>query len=404
MKRQIEGSQAVAEAVRLCRPQVIAAYPITPQTHIVERLAQMVADGDLVAEYISTESELAAASVVLGAVAAGARAYTASASQGLLLMTEVLFNIAGLRLPVVMTCANRAVGAPINIFNDQQDSLSLRDAGWIQLYVESNQEAVDTLIQAYRIAEACELPVMVCMDGFYLTHTVESVDLPDQAQVDAYLPPMHFARTLDPAAPSTLGGGSEPDNYLEYRQAHHRALERALVEIETAAMSFADLFGRAHGALLDSYCTEDAERILVTVGSAMGAVRDVVDALRARGERVGALRLRCLRPFPTAALVQALQGARRVAVLEKAISVGLGGIIVTEVRAALHHAGVRVPVDGFVGGLGGRDLTPDSIAAVFAASASAGAAPIDCCFVDAAEEPPSPPPASPVKEPLHGPS
>lgn len=386
MRRQIEGSRAVAEAVRLCRPRVIAAYPITPQTHIVEHLSQMVADGELAAEYISTESEFAAASVALGAVAAGARAYTASAAQGLLLMTEVLFNIAGLRLPVVMTCANRAVGAPINIFNDQQDSLSLRDAGWIQLYVESNQEAVDTMIQAYRIAETCELPVMVCMDGFFLTHTFEPVDLPDQALVDAYLPPLRFARALDPAAPATLGGGSEPDNYLEYRRAHHAALDRSAGEIVAAAADFAHRCGRHHGALLDGYHLDDAERVLVTLGSAMGAVRDVVDALRARGERVGALKLRCMRPFPAAALVQALRGTRRVAVLEKALSAGAGGIVAAELRAALHAAGVALPVDGFVGGLGGRDLTPASIESVYALSAAATAA-IGCRFVDAADDP-----------------
>ncbi|BAU49774.1 2-ketoisovalerate ferredoxin oxidoreductase subunit alpha [Sulfurifustis variabilis] len=384
MRRQLEGSRAVAEAVRLCRPRVIAAYPITPQTHIVEHLSQMVADGELAAEYISTESEFAAASVVLGAVAAGARAYTASASQGLLLMTEVLFNIAGLRLPVVMTCANRAVGAPINIYNDQQDSLSLRDAGWIQLYVESNQEALDTTIQAYRIAEACELPVMVCMDGFFLTHTFEAVEVPEQGQVDAYLPPFQFTRSLDPATPATLGGGSEPDNYLEYRRAHHAALARAAGEIVAAAADFERAFGRTHGALLDGYRLDDAERVLVMLGSAMGAARDVVDALRARGERVGALRLRCVRPFPAAELVHLLRAVRRVAVLEKALSAGAGGIIAAELRAALHEAGLLLPVDGFVGGLGGRDLTPAAIEAVYAASAAASA-PIGCRFVDAAD-------------------
>ncbi|MDD3762917.1 MAG: pyruvate ferredoxin oxidoreductase [Pseudomonadota bacterium] len=382
MRRQLEGSRAVAEAVRLCRPRVIAAYPITPQTHIVEHLSQMVADGELAAECINTESEFAAASVALGAVAAGARAYTASAAQGLLLMTEVLFNIAGLRLPVVMTCANRAVGAPINIFNDHQDSLSLRDAGWIQLYVESNQEAVDSMIQAYRIAEACELPVMVCMDGFFLTHTFEPVELPEQAQVDAWLPPLRFSRALDPVAPATLGGGSEPDNYLEYRRAQHQALDHAADEIVSTAAAFQSTFGRTHGALIDGYRLDDAERVLITLGSVMGAVRDTVDALRERGERVGALKLRCVRPFPAAGLVHALRGARRVAVLEKAISAGAGGIIAAELRAAMHAAGIALPVDGFVGGLGGRDLTPASIEAVFAASAAAGPAPIGCQFVD----------------------
>lgn len=393
VRRQLEGSRAVAEAVRLCRPQVIAAYPITPQTHIVEHLSQMVADGELAAQYISTESEFAAASVVLGAVAGGARAYTASASQGLLLMTEVLFNIAGLRLPIVMTCANRAVGAPINIFSDHQDTLSLRDAGWIQLYVESNQEAVDTTIQAYRIAETCELPVMVCMDGFLLTHTFEPVEVPEQAQVDEYLPPFRFARSLDPARPMTLGGGSEPDNYLEYRQAQHVALEEAAAEIGAAAADFERSFGRRHGDLVDGYRLEGAELIVLVLGSVMGAVRDVVDVLRERGDAVGALRLRCVRPFPADTLVRSLSHASRVAVLEKAFSPGAGGIVAAELRAALQHAGVALPVDSFVGGLGGRDLTPASIEAVVRASATADA-PIECRFVDAGADASQPAPAS----------
>lgn len=370
----------MAEAVRLCRAQVVAAYPITPQTHIVEHLARMVADGELEAEYVSAESEFGAASIALGAVAGGARAYTASASQGLLLMTEVLYNIAGLRLPLVMTCANRAVGAPINIFSDHQDSYAMRDAGWVQLYVESNQEAVDTTIQAYRIAEACEVPVMVCMDGFFLTHTFEPVDVPDQADVDAYLPPFRFARTLDPARPQTLGGGSEPDNYLEYRLAQHAALEAAGDEVVAASSLFEEAFGRAHGGLLDGYRVEDAEHVLVVLGSVMGAARDTVDRLRGRGERVGALRVRCLRPFPAKALIHALRRASRVTVLEKGFSAGMGGVVASELRAALHRAGVRLAVHGFVGGLGGRDLTPESISDVIRASAEADAS-IGCRFV-----------------------
>ncbi len=365
MKQLLEGSQAVAEAVRLCRPQVVAAYPITPQTHIIEHLAQQVANGELAAEFINAESEFGAASIVLGAVAGGARAFTATASQGLLLMTEVLYNIAGLRLPVVMVCANRAVGAPINIFSDHQDSMALRDAGWIQLYVESNQEAVDTLIQAYRIAEACELPVMVCMDGFFLTHTFESVDLPTQAAVDDFLPPFHFVRTLDPADPMTLGGGSEADNYQEYRSAQQAAVEDAQPVIEAFDAEFDDRFGRAHGGLLQAYRLDGAETALLGMGSLMGAVRDVVDKLRDRGQAVGALRLRCFRPFPAQALVRYLSGVQRIIVLEKAISIGAGGILASELRAALHQAGMMTPVESVIGGLGGRDLTPQVIESVF---------------------------------------
>jgi len=385
VRQQLEGSQAVAEAVARCRPQVVAAYPITPQTHIIERLAQNVADGELAAEFISAESEFAAASIVLGAVAAGSRAFTASASQGLLLMTEVLFNIAGLRLPVVMVCANRAVSAPINIFSDHQDSMALRDTGWIQLYVESNQEALDTVIQAYRIAERCELPVMVCMDGFLLTHTFEPVELPEQDAVDAFLPAFRFARSLDPARPLTLGGGSEPDNYQEYRAAQHRDLLAALGEIEGANEDYAHSFGRAFGnGLLDPYRLDDAETVLLTLGSVSGAARDAVDRLRERGEPVGLLRLRCFRPFPAEALVAALAGARRIVVFEKALGVGAGGIVATELRAALHHAGWDATVgrgamvESFVGGLGGRDVTAEIIASLFRDTAGSG---MDCRFV-----------------------
>jgi len=365
MKQLLEGSQAVAEAVRLCRPQVVAAYPITPQTHIIERLAQHVANGELAAEFINAESEFGAASIVLGAVTAGARAFTATASQGLLLMTEVLYNIAGLRLPVVMVCANRAVGAPINIFSDHQDSMSVRDAGWIQLYVESNQEAADSLIQAYRIAEACELPVMVCMDGFLLTHTFEPVALPTQAMVDDYLPAFQFARTLNPDRPMTLGGASEPDNFQEYRVDQHAAMENAQKVVETLDAEFAEQFGRRCGGLMQGYRLDDARTVLLGMGSLMGAVYDAVDQLRDQGQAAGALRLRCFRPFPAQALVQHLKDVQRIIVLEKALSPGAGGIVAAELRAALQQAGIMTPVESVIGGLGGRDLTPDVIEAVF---------------------------------------
>ncbi len=373
MKQLLEGSQAVAEAVRLCRPQVVAAYPITPQTHIIERLAQHVANGELAAEFINAESEFGAASIVLGAVTAGARAFTATASQGLLLMTEVLYNIAGLRLPVVMVCANRAVGAPINIFSDHQDSMSVRDAGWIQIYVESNQEAADSIIQAYRIAEACELPVMVCMDGFLLTHTFEPVELPTQAMVDDYLPAFQFARTLNPARPMTLGGASEADNFQEYRVEQHAAMENALKVVEALDAEFAEQSGRTCGGLLQGYRLEGATTVLLGMGSLMGTVCDVVDKLRDQGQAVGALRLRCFRPFPAQALVQHLKDVQRIIVLEKAISIGAGGILAAELRAALQQVGMITPVESVIGGLGGRDLTPDVIEALFQASPDAGA-------------------------------
>ncbi len=365
MKQLLEGSQAVAEAVRLCRPQVVAAYPITPQTHIIERLAQHVANGELDAEFINAESEFGAASIVLGAVAAGARAFTATASQGLLLMTEVLYNIAGLRLPVVMVCANRAIGAPINIFSDHQDSMAVRDAGWIQLYVGSNQEAVDTMVQAYRIAEACELPVMVCMDGFLLTHTFEPVVLPSQAEVDGYLPAFQFARTLDPARPMTLGGASEADNYQPYRVAQHDAMENAQAVIEAFDADYETQFGRTGGGLVQGYRLDGATTVVLCMGTLMGAVADAVDRQRDQGEAVGALRLRCFRPFPVQALLDHLKGVQRIIVLEKAISIGAGGIVAAELRAALQQAEMTIPVESVIGGLGGRDLTPAVIEAIF---------------------------------------
>jgi len=372
MRKLLEGSRAVAEAVRLCRPQVVAAYPITPQTHIIEHLAQHVADGELEAEFINAESEFGAASIVLGSVIGGARAFTATASQGLLLMTEVLYNIAGMRLPVVMVCANRAVGAPINIFSDHQDSMALRDAGWIQLYVESNQEAADSMILAYRIAEACELPVMVCMDGFFLTHTFEPVALPTQDAVDDYLPTYHFARTLNPTQPMTLGGGSEPDNYQEFRKAQFDAMESAQTVIEAFEAEFHEQFGRSYGGLVQGYRLEGATTVLLGMGSMMGAVRDIVDKLRDQGQAVGALRLRCFRPFPKDTLIEYLKTAQHIIVLEKAFSIGAGGIIATELRAALHLVGITTPVKSVIGGLGGRDLTPEVIETIFQESTADG--------------------------------
>jgi len=226
MLEALEGSQAIARAVALCRPGVVAAYPITPQTHIVENISKLVADGKLNTELVSVESEFSAASVVLGASAAGSRSYTASSSQGILLMTEVLFNISGMRLPVVMTCANRAIGAPINIWNDHSDSMAVRDSGWIQLHCADNQEAVDTTIQAFRIAEATELPVMVCMDGFVLTHTLETLEIPDQDLVDRYLPPFVFNRMLDPQNPLSLGTLVGPEYFSETRHLAHEALNQ----------------------------------------------------------------------------------------------------------------------------------------------------------------------------------
>ena len=280
MKQFFEGSHAVAEIVRLCKPGVISAYPITPQTHIVEDLAQMVADGKLDAQCVNVESEHSAASVVLGSEACGVRSYTATSSQGLFYMSEVIFNIAGMRLPIVLTCANRAISAPINIWNDQQDSISLRDAGWIQLYAENNQETVDLHLMAYRLAEdkSIMLPVMVCMDGFILTHVMEALDMPQQALVDKFLPAYKPLYKLDTAEPVSMGLLAGPDYYLETRFAIQDTFKDVLGLLPKISEEFRGVFGRDYkDCLVEEYFTKDAERVIVAMGSVCGTIKEVVD-------------------------------------------------------------------------------------------------------------------------------
>jgi len=358
MLKALEGSQALAQAVGLCRPQVIAAYPITPQTHIVENLSKLVADGQLDCELVSVESEFSAASVVLGAVAAGSRAYTASSSQGILLMSEVLYNIAGLRIPLVLTCANRAVSGPLSIWNDQQDSMAVRDAGWIQLYCADNQEAIDTTIQAYRIAEQCDLPVMVCVDGFTLTHTLEVIDMPDQAQVDAYLPPFDFGRKLDPTNPLSIGTLVSPEFFTEARQAHHEAVMNSLQTIVTAADEWGQTSGRQSGALLNVSGPAEARIGILTLGSIAGTLEAAGEEFpEAPATRI--IKLRTFRPFPAVAIREACSGLSDLVVLERALSPGSGGIVGTEVRAALSGLPEAPRVHNFSVGLGGRDVPLD---------------------------------------------
>ena len=363
MRKMIEGSRAVAEAVGLCRPGVISAYPITPQTHIVEDLSQLVADGDIQAEYVRVESEHSAASVCLGAVAAGVRAYSATTSQGLMLMAEVLFNIAGMRLPLVITGVNRALSAPLSIWNDQQDTLALRDSGWLQLYAEDNQEALDMHMQAYKIAEDDRvlLPVLVCMDGFILTHTYETVDMPTQEEVDAFLPPYKPLYELDPKDPYTLGAFAGPEMYEEMRYEIQRDALAAKEVVKEVAKDFQAAFGRWMGDVVDPYHCEDAETVYVAMGSVVGTLKDWVDVRRERGEKIGVLKLRCYRPFPQDELREALAGAKRVVVLEKAVSVGGYGILPAEIRAALYGQPNTPPVHAAVTGLGGRDITFETL-------------------------------------------
>ncbi|HEU5211992.1 MAG TPA: transketolase C-terminal domain-containing protein [Gaiellaceae bacterium] len=360
MRRQLEGSVAVAKAIALCRPEVICAYPISPQTHIVEHLSDLVRSRELApCEYLNVESEFAAMSAAIGASAVGARAYSATASQGLLYMVEALYNASGLGLPIVMTVANRAIGSPINIWNDHSDAMSQRDSGWIQLYAESNQEAVDLHIQAFRLAEAISLPVMVCMDGFVLTHAYEGVDLPAQEDVDAFLPPFAPRQVLDPDEPMTIGAMVGPEAFTEVRYLMHAKQMQALDDIPAIASTFAQAFGRPAGGLVRRYRSEDAETIVVALGSVLGTIEDVVDELRADGIRIGALGVKTFRPWPLEEVRAALAHAERVVVVEKAFAVGAGGIVGQNVRLALDGTGVTV--HDVVAGLGGRPITGRSL-------------------------------------------
>ncbi|MEY4600273.1 MAG: hypothetical protein RLZZ445_3070 [Pseudomonadota bacterium] len=361
MHKQIEGSRAVAEAVALCRPEVICAYPISPQTHIVEGLGELVKSGALnPCEFINVESEFAAMSVAIGASAAGARSYTATASQGLLFMAEAIYNASGLGLPIVMTVANRAIGAPINIWNDHSDSMSQRDCGWIQLFAESNQEALDLHIQAFKLGEELSMPVMVCMDGFILTHAYERVDMPAQTEVDAFLPVYEPRQVLDPADPVSIGAMVGPEAFMEVRYLAHAKQTMALERIAQIAAEFEQRFGRKSGGLVRAYRCEDAETIVVALGSVLGTLKDTVDELRNDGHRIGVLGIHSFRPFPLAAVRAALQGAKRVVVLEKSFSVGLGGVVSTDVRVAL--SGLYLHGYTVVAGLGGRAITKASLA------------------------------------------
>ncbi len=364
MLKQIEGSRAVAEAIAMCRPEVICAYPISPQTHIVEALGEMVKSGNLSpCEFINVESEFAAMSVAIGASATGARAYTATASQGLLFMVEAVYNASGLGLPIVMTVANRAIGAPINIWNDHSDSLSQRDSGWMQLFAETNQEALDLHIQAFRLAEELSLPVMVCMDGFILTHAYERVDLPTQQQVDTYLPPYEPRQVLDPREPVSIGAMVGPEAFMEVRYLAHAKQMQALERIPQLAAEFKQIFGRDTGGLTHTYRAEDAETMVVAMGSVLGTIKDTIDEMRDDGHKIGVLGITSFRPFPLAQVRAALHNAKRVVVLEKSLAVGIGGILSTDVRMAL--SGIQLHGYTVVAGLGGRAITRKSLHKLF---------------------------------------
>jgi pyruvate ferredoxin oxidoreductase alpha subunit len=366
MLKQIEGSHAMAEAIALCRPEVICAYPITPQTHIVEGLGELVKEGALVdCEYINVESEFAALSVAIGASAAGARAYTATASQGLLFMAEAVYNASGLGLPIVMTLGNRAIGAPINIWNDHSDAMSMRDAGWLQLFAETNQEAVDLHIQAFRLAEELSMPVMVCVDGFILTHAVERIDIPTQQQVDGYLPPYDPVQVLDVAEPASIGAMVGPEAFTEVRFLAHYKQTLALKLIPEFSADFEKAFGRETGGLLRSYRADDADMLVVAMGSVCGTIKDTIDEMREEGIRIGLVVIVAFRPFPVEALRNALAGAKDVVVVEKSIAVGIGGQLANDVGAALRNLPRPPRLHSSVAGLGGRPITRASLHRLF---------------------------------------
>ena len=364
MLKQIEGSHGVAEAVGLCRPEVICAYPITPQTHIVEDLGALVKGGKITdCEFINVESEFAALSVGIGSSAAGARTYTATASQGLLYMAEAVYNASGLGLPIVMTVGNRAIGSPINIWNDQSDSMSMRDAGWIQLFAETNQQAIDVHIQAFKIAETLSMPVMVCVDGFILTHAYERMDVPDQDQVDRFLPPFEPRQVLDPSDPISIGAMVGPEAFTEVRYMEHHKQLQALEIIPEINKEFKEIFGRDSGGLISTYRADDADTLIVTLGSVIGTISEVIDEMRDKGQKIGAMTIRSFRPFPLDEIHEVLKKTQRVVVFEKCLAVGLGGIVANNVRMA--HRGLTTPVYTVIGGLGGRPITRKSLNELF---------------------------------------
>jgi pyruvate/2-oxoacid:ferredoxin oxidoreductase alpha subunit len=358
MRKVIEGSHAVSEGARLARTQVISAYPITPQTHIVERLSEFCADGTLDARFLRVESEHSALAALIGAASTGVRTFTATSSQGLALMHELLHWASGARLPIVMANVNRALAPGWNIWADQTDSLAQRDTGWIQLYCEDSQEVLDTTLQAFRLAEWVYLPVMVILDAFFLSHTYEPVDIPDQETVDRFLPAFQPRFHLDPESPCTFGQMSPPGVYMEMRRSIQAAMEDALFAFAEVDEEFCRLHGRRYGSI-------EAGVVLVTTGTVTSTSRQVIADLRARGEKVGLLKIKLFRPFPVESIRAALGRAQKVAVIDRNFSFGASGIFAQEIRAALCNLPGRPAVFGYIAGLGGRDVTTAIIEEIY---------------------------------------
>lgn len=366
-KKFLSGNEAFAYGVRLARPQVISAYPITPQTIVVEKLSEFVEDGSLNAAFVHVESEHSALSCAMGASSVGARAFTATSSQGLLYMAECLPYAAGGRFPIVMMNANRSTALPWNIYGDQRDSLSQLDSGWIQAYAENAQEALDLALMSFYIAEHKDVstPFMANLDGFVLTHTYEVVEVPTQEQADAFLPKYETDNKMDLQHPRNLAFSAGPDTNTYFKYKEHLGILNANAAIEEAEEKFENIFGRRYSGVTESYQTEDADYIIITLGSISGLVREVVDAIRKEGRRVGLLRLRYLRPFPNKEIADAVKNAKAVAVLEKDISFGNEGTVYTNVNSALQKANIRITSSNYIGGLGGRNVSKEEIKAIF---------------------------------------
>ena len=364
MKQVLEGSHAVSEAVRLARVQVVSAYPITPQTHIVEAISEHCSSGRMAARFMCVESEHSAMASVIGAASGGVRTFTATSGQGLAYMHELLHWASGARLPIVMAEVNRALAPGWNIWVDQTDSLSQRDTGWIQFYCEDGQEVFDTTLLAYRLAEEINLPVMVILDAFFLSHTYEPVDIPDQEQVDRFLPPMEPKIKLDTADPHALGQMVPPGAYMEMRHDIQQAMERVPSLYRQMEGLFAQLFGRAYGDVEAVQC-DDADIVLVVSGTATGTCRQALSDLRSQGEKAGMLKIKMFRPFPDESIRRALKGASKIAVVDRNCSFGAGGIFAQEIRSALCHLENGPPVFSYIAGLGGRDITGDTLEEIY---------------------------------------
>ncbi len=360
MKRIITGNQAVAYGVMLSHVQLIAAYPITPQTTIVEELSELCATGRVKARFLKVESEHSAMAACIGASTGGVRAFTATSAQGLAYMHEMLHWASGARLPIVLVNVNRALAPPWNIWNDQSDSLSQRDTGWIQLYCEKNQEVLDTILQAYRIAESVHLPVMVVLDAFVLSHTSEPIDIPSDEKAKGFLSKYSPLYPVDTKKPVSFSGIATPDHYFEFRYKIQKAMEEVPGIARTVEEKFKSRFGRSYG-LIEKFGREDAEVLLITAGATTSTTRTVIRKMVDEGKKVGGLKIKMLRPFPLKEVLQALQGIKKIAVIERDLSFGVGGIITQELKASLYHENERPPIFGFVSGLGGRDITPDLI-------------------------------------------